>query len=223
MRAVILAAGLGKRFGGNTPKALLPLGKRTLIELLIEKLKYIGINEIAVVIGQNGDKIKEVLRDKVTYCYQEKPLGTAHAILCAKNFINEPFFLAMNGDIFFTDSLIDFIKLKPPAIAAYWVEDTSRYGRLWIKSGKLVEIKEKVPEATPGLINAGIYLFPRGIFDLIKKTPLSPRGEYEITDTIKMLIEKGLEFKIYRLRGFWKDIAAPKDLQEVEDFLIKKV
>jgi bifunctional UDP-N-acetylglucosamine pyrophosphorylase/glucosamine-1-phosphate N-acetyltransferase len=219
MKAVILAAGLGTRLGMDRPKSLVKIGNRTLIEYLVEKLRYIDINDIAIVIRKNGEEIKEILGDDVNYFYQEKPLGTAHAVLSAKNFINEPFFLTLNGDIFFTDSLKDFIRLKPPAIAAYSVEDTSKYGRLYIKSGRLVEIKEKIPERIPGLVNAGIYIFPKGIFNLIKKTPLSERKEYEITDTIKMLINQGIEFKVYRLRGYWKDIATREDLEEVKNFV----
>jgi bifunctional UDP-N-acetylglucosamine pyrophosphorylase/glucosamine-1-phosphate N-acetyltransferase len=218
MKAVILAAGLGKRMSVDKPKCLLKIGNKSLLEHNIEKLKSIGIKEIAVVIGHMGEMIKEILGDSVTYFQQEKQLGTAHAILCAKNFIDEPYFLVMNGDIFFTDTLENFIQLNPPAIAAYWVDDTSRYGKLWIKNDKIVEIKEKVEKFSSGLINAGIYLLPREIFEMIKKTPLSPRDEYEITDTIQMLIKRGFQFKVYRLRGYWKDIAYKTDLSDANIF-----
>jgi len=224
MKAVILAAGLGGSLGmGDIPKCLMKVGNQTLIEILVDKLNRAGIKDIILIIGKNGEKVKEVLGDKVTYCVQNKPLGTAHAVMCVKNFINDPFFMVMNGDIYFNDTLIDMIGLRPPTIATYWVEDTSKYGRLFIKSGKLVEIKEKVPEMTSGLINAGIYIFPKGIFDLIKSTPLSPRGSYEITDTIKMLIERGVVFKIHKMRGFWRDIATIDDLRGVEKNITKIV
>lgn len=220
MKAIVLAAGLGKRLKAGDLKSLTHSGNRSLLEHHIKKLTRAGVSRIAIVIGPEDSIIKEILGDSVAYYVQEKPLGTAHAILCARSFINEPYFLAMNGDIFFTDVLEDFVRLKPPAIATYWVEDTSKYGKLWIKAGKLVEIKEKVSELTPGLINAGIYLFPQGIFEMIKKTPLSPRGVYEITDTIKMLIDKGMQFKIHRLRGYWKDITTASDLSSINEFSI---
>jgi len=219
MKAVVLAAGLGKRLATVTvekPKVLIKIGEKTLIEHNLDKLRRLGINQIALVIGYKGEMVKEVVGETVTYYEQKEQLGTAHAFYCAKNFIDEPFFLALNGDMFFTDPLTDFIRLKPPAIAVYPVEDSRRYGRLEIKDGKLVSVREKVVESAPGFINAGVYLFPREIFEWIEKTPLSPRKEFEITDTIQMMINEGWHFAAYQLKGFWRDIAYVSDIEEAQ-------
>jgi bifunctional UDP-N-acetylglucosamine pyrophosphorylase/glucosamine-1-phosphate N-acetyltransferase len=222
MKAVILAAGLGKRLNLNAPKCLAKVGNKTLIEHNIEKLRKAGIEKIGVVVGHKKEMVKKILGSSVSYYEQEKQLGTAHALFCAKDFIEEKYFLAMYGDIFFTDDLSNFLRLKP-AIAAFWVEDTSRYGKLWVKGGELVKIKEKLQEVTPGLINAGIYIFPQEIFEMIKKTQLSPRGEYEITDTIQMMIEEGFRFKVCRLRGYWHDIAYLDDLKAANKFFESQI
>jgi len=219
MKAVVLAAGLGKRLGSITvdkPKVLVKVGEKTLIEHNLDKLGKLGINQVALVVGYKGEMVREVLGDTVTYFPQTEQLGTAHAFYCARDFVDEPFFLAVNGDMFFTDTLKNFIRLRPPAIAVYRVEDSSRYGRLEIKDGKLVSVKEKAVEKTPGFINAGVYLFPREIFELIEKTPLSPRKEYEITDTIQMMINGGWRFTAYELKGFWRDIAYVSDIEAAE-------
>jgi len=219
MKAVVLAAGLGKRLASITvdkPKVLVKIGDKTLIEHNLDKLRRLGINQVALVVGYKGEMVREVLGSTVTYYRQTKQLGTAHAFYCSRDFINEPFFLAVNGDMFFTDPLTDFVRLKPPAIAVYRVEDSSRYGRLEIKEGKLISVKEKMAEKTPGFINAGVYLFPQEIFELIEKTPLSPRREYEITDTIQMMLNKGWCFTAYELKGFWRDIAYISDIEEAE-------
>jgi bifunctional UDP-N-acetylglucosamine pyrophosphorylase/glucosamine-1-phosphate N-acetyltransferase len=221
MKAVVLGAGLGKRLASVTtsmPKVLLKVGEKTLIEHNVEKLRKIGINDIAVVIGYQGEMVKKVLGNSVTYYEQREQLGTAHAFLCAENFIDEPYFLGMNGDMFFTDPLTDFIKLKPPAVAVYHFEDTRRFGRMEIKDGRLVAVKEKTEEGGLGFVNAGVYLFPKQVFELIRKTPLSPRKEYEITDTVQMMIDQGLEFTVYKLKGFWTDIAYLADLQKARTF-----
>lgn len=219
MKAVVLAAGLGKRLATVTaekPKVLAKIGKKTLIEHNLEKLRRLGINKIALVVGYKGQMVKKLLGSTVTYYNQNKQLGTAHAFSCAGEFVDEPFFLALNGDMFFTDPLTSFVRLKPPAIAVYRVEDASRYGRLEIKSKRLISVKEKLAEKTAGFINAGVYLFPREIFDWIQRTPLSPRKEYEITDTIQMLINEGWHFTAYELKGFWRDIAYLSDIEEAE-------
>ena len=221
MKAVVLGAGVGKRLSSvtaNMPKVLLKVGEKTLIEHNVDKLRKIGINDIAVVIGYKGEMVKEVLGNSVTYYEQREQLGTAHAFLCAENFIDEPYFLGMNGDMFFTDPLTDFIKLKPPAVAVYHFEDTRRFGRMEIKDGRLVTVKEKTEKSGPGFVNAGVYLFPKQIFELIRKTPLSPRKEYEITDTVQMIINKGLKFTVYKLKGFWTDIAYLTDLEKAINF-----
>ena len=221
MKAVVLGAGLGKRLSSVTasmPKVLLKVGEKTLIEHNVDKLRKIGINDIAVVIGYKGEMVKEVLGNSVTYYEQREQLGTAHAFLCAEKFIDEPYFLGINGDMFFTDPLTDFIKLKPPAVAVYHFEDTRRFGRMEIKDGRLVTVKEKTEEGGPSFINAGVYLFPKQVFELIRKTPLSPRKEYEITDTVQMMIDQGLRFTVYNLKGFWTDIAYLTDLEKTRNF-----
>ena len=224
MKAVVLAAGLGKRLASITadkPKVLVKVGEKTLIEHCLDKLRCLGINQVALVIGYKGEMVKELLGKKVTYYPQKEQLGTAHAFYCAKDFVDEPFFLALNGDMFFTDSLTDFICLKPPAIAVYPVKDASRYGRLEIKDSKLVSVKEKSSEAVPGFINAGVYLFPKEIFEWIEKTTLSPRKEYEVTDTIQMMINEGWRFTAYELKGFWRDIAYVSDIEEAQRVVSK--
>ena len=219
MKAVVLAAGLGKRLAAITvdkPKVLVRIGEKTLIEHNLDKLRQLGLNQIALVIGYKGEMVRDVVGETVTYCEQKERLGTAHAFLQAKNFVDEPFFLGLNGDMFFTDPLEDFIRLKTPAIAVYHVEDASRYGRFEIKSGKVVSVKEKSADKTPGFINAGVYLFPKEIFEWIEKTPLSPRKEYEVTDTIQMMIDSGWIFAAYELKGFWRDIAYVSDMEEAQ-------
>jgi len=224
MKAVVLAAGLGKRLAAITvdkPKVLVKIGDKTLIEHNLIKIRNLGITQIAAVVGYKGEMVTKVVGKTVTYYEQKERLGTAHAFLQAKEFVDESFFLGMNGDMFFTDPLGDFMKLKPPVIAVYHVDDASRYGRFDIKSGKVVSVKEKLSESVPGFINAGVYLFPKEIFAYIKKTPLSPRKEYEITDTIQMMIDDGWQFAAYELKGFWRDIAYVSDIDEAQQALGK--
>jgi bifunctional UDP-N-acetylglucosamine pyrophosphorylase/glucosamine-1-phosphate N-acetyltransferase len=219
MKAVVLAAGLGKRLAAITadkPKVLVKVGNKTLIEHNLAKLHNLGIRQIALVIGYKGEMVRETIGDSVAYYEQKERLGTAHAFLQAREFVDEPFFLGLNGDMFFTDPLTDFIKLKPPAIAVYKVEDSSRYGIFGIRDGRVVSVKEKAGQAVPGFINAGVYLFPKEIFSYIEKTPLSPRKEYEVTDTIQMMIDEGFNFTAYELQGFWKDIAYASDIEEAQ-------
>jgi len=222
MKAVVLAAGLGKRLAAITvdkPKVLVRIGEKTLIEHNLGKLRKLGINQIALVTGYKGEMVKQVVGTAVSYFQQKEQLGTGHAFQCARPFIDEPIFLALNGDMFFTDPLTDFMRLKPPAIAVYRVKDSSRYGKLEIKDGKLLSVREKAAGSTSGYINAGVYLFPKEVFEWIEKTPLSPRKEYEITDTIQLMMKAGWHFTAYELKGFWRDIAYISDIEEAQRFI----
>lgn len=219
MKAVVLAAGLGKRLASVTvdrPKVLVKVGEKTLIEHNLDKLRNLGIKQIALVVGYKGEMVRHLLGNTVIYLEQTERLGTAHAFLQAKSFVDEPFFLGLNGDMSFTDPLEDFLRLTPPAIAVYRVEDSSRYGRIEIKNDKVISVKEKAVEHVPGYINAGVYSFPKEVFEYIEKTPLSPRKEYEITDTIQMMINSGWFFSAYELKGFWRDIAYMSDIEEAQ-------
>lgn len=219
MKAVVLAAGLGKRLASVTvekPKVLVKVGRKTLIEYNLDKLRNLGIKQIVLVVGYKGEMVRQLLGNTVTYYEQTERLGTAHAFLQARKFVDEPFFLGLNGDMFFTDPLKDFMGLTPPAIAVYRVEDSSRYGRFEIKNGKVISVKEKAAEHVPGFINAGVYSFPKQVFEYIEKTPLSPRKEYEITNTIQMMIDSGWSFSAYELKGFWRDIAYVSDIEEAQ-------
>jgi len=221
MKAVILTGGKGKRLEQLThdiPKVLVKVGEKTLIEHNIDKLRQVGINEIAVVVGYKGQMVRDLLGNSVVYYEQKEQLGTAHAFGCVEPFIKDQYFLAMNGDIYFEESLDDFLQTTPPAIALYKVHDSSRYGRIEVKDGNVTVIKEKSPEKIAGFINAGIYTFPKIIFDAIRKTPLSPRNEYEITDTIMMLANQGVDFHAYTLTRYWTDIATLSDLETANKF-----
>ncbi len=225
MKAVVLAAGLGKRLAAITadkPKVLVKVGNKTLIEHNLAKLRNLGIRQVALVIGYKGEMVQKTVGGSVAYYEQKERLGTAHAFLQARDFVDEPFFLGLNGDMFFTDPLTDFVKLKPPAIAVYGVQDSSRYGRFEIKNGRVVSVKEKAGQTVPGFINAGVYLFPKEIFSYIKKTPLSSRKESEVTDTIQMMIDESYCFKAYELHGFWKDIAYASDIEEAQAVIKRK-
>src|SRR3989344_5904360 len=107
-QAVILAGGLGKSMGEvgkQMPKVLLKYEGKTLLERNIEKLKEVGIEDIAIVIGHKGELIKEILGPSFKYYHQKKQMGTADAVAAAKDFVKDTYFLVMNGDIVVDDSL----------------------------------------------------------------------------------------------------------------------
>jgi len=224
MKAWILSAGEGTRMRpltANVPKPLLPVAGKPFLAHTIEALRDAGISEMAVLIGWQGRRVKEYFGRgdefgvKLSYDEQVERLGTAHAIGMAREHVTGDF-LSVNGDVVVSaravKGLVEFQrKVKGPVIAVAEVENPAAFGVVELEGDRVVGLEEKPKAPKSKLINAGVYLFPSEIFELIDKTPKSPRGEFEITDTIRLLMERHDVFA-YRIPDPWIDVGRPWDL-----------
>ncbi|RLF50911.1 MAG: glucose-1-phosphate thymidylyltransferase, partial [Thermoplasmata archaeon] len=155
----------------------------------------------------------------IEYLNQGKPLGTAHAISLLKNFVDD--FVVMCGDTIFGKDDIERIKNCENSIGLFEVENAKEYGIVEMKGEKIIKIHEKMGEPFSNVINAGIYHFNEKIFEFIEKTDKSPRGEYEITDSIN-LMAKEEEIKGIMLKE-WRDVVYPWDLLEANKEILEKI
>ncbi|WP_048095770.1 bifunctional sugar-1-phosphate nucleotidylyltransferase/acetyltransferase [Geoglobus ahangari] len=226
MQAVILAAGEGTRMRPLTytkPKVMLPVANKPILEHVIENLAKAGVDEVVLVVGYKEETVRgyfgsEFNGVKVRYVRQGKQLGTAHALLSAEHVLDERF-LMLNGDaIVFSEDLRKILGEKS-AIAVREVPNPQDFGVVELKDGFVRRIIEKPSSPPSNLINAGIYLFTKEIVEYLKRTPLSVRGEYEITDSISMAIADGMEFKAVRIEG-WIDVGYPWDLLKANEALL---
>ena len=241
MKAVILTAGEGTRMRPLTttrPKTMLITGGKPLIQYNIESLRDAGIKDITLVVGYKKEVIQDYFGDgsdfvvNINYAIQDGQLGTAHAIGSAEEFIDESF-IVLNGDIIVSYDLIRNLIEKyatrtsndvKSVLTLIEVDDPSSYGIVSTQNDKIVEIIEKpsLEEAPSNLANAGIYLFSIEIFDAIRETELSERGEYEITDSLAIELEKGYEILGLVSREPWMDVGRPWELLKSNaDFLEK--
>lgn len=228
MKCIILAAGEGKRMhplSYTKPKVMLPIANKPILEWnLINAIKA-GFREFLFIIGYKGEIIKEYFGDGskwgvvIEYLNQGKPLGTAHAISLLKNFVDD--FVVMCGDTIFGKDDIERIKNCENSIGLFEVENAKEYGIVEMKGEKLIKIHEKMGEPFSNVINAGIYHFNEKIFEFIEKTDKSPRGEYEITDSIN-LMAKEEEIKGIMLKE-WRDVVYPWDLLEANKEILEKI
>ncbi|MFH1732986.1 MAG: nucleotidyltransferase family protein, partial [Planctomycetota bacterium] len=218
MKAVILAAGKGTRMRGlcnHTPKPMLPIANRSIISLIFARLKSVGIRDVALVIGFEGDKLKALIGDgsrygvNVTYVRQEEQLGTGHAALICEQFVaGDPFFLIFGDILTPEENFAGMVELFgrddcDAVLSVFPVEDPSNGAAVDVQDGLVAGIIEKPP---PGTIqnaynNAGVFIWPAEIFDLIRDLEKSPRGEYEFTDGIIRFIAMGRRLGAFELRG----------------------
>lgn len=241
MKAVVLAAGEGVRLRPLTekkPKNLIQVACTPILEHLIQNLTLSGIREILLVVGGKTDLIQRHFGDgkrfgaSLSYVIQPAVLGTAHAIGMAKDFTHNEPFLALYGDIFVLGDAIkrvldSFSKDSSDiSMAVSSVSAPQFFGIVKVEEGYVQSLVEKPsPEAGYGnMANAGIFAFPPKIFTAIENTPKSKRDEYEITDSIELLIQSGTRVKAVELApGSWKDIGRPWDLLEANEIALKNL
>lgn len=215
----------------NIPKPLLPVAGKPFIVHMIDGLKEAGVKEATILIGWRGRRVREFLKDgknlgvRIEYQEQERRLGTAHAIGLAKEHMKGKF-ICLNGDIILPSkslrALIEFSRGKGNVVGLTRVEDSSSFGVVDLKGDVVQGIEEKPKMPKSDLINAGVYIFQPEIFDAIAKTRKSSRGEYEVTDSLKMLMKKR---KVYgfTLPGDWIDVGRPWDLLKANAILMKGI
>ncbi len=216
MKALILAAGQGKRLEPLTetqPKVMLPLVDKPLLEHLLIEVKMAGIREVSILVGYCGDDIKSYFGNgsaiglEITYIEQKKLLGTAHAI-AKSNFTED--FLVLNGDTLVLSSDIKKVMKAHSdntTIAVKTSKNPEFYGVVEVDKNIVKNLQEKPEKPESNLISTGIYAFSTEIYSAIEKTGLSKRGEYEITDSIKIQMEDA-DVTAVEIENFF-DIGSP--------------
>jgi UDP-N-acetylglucosamine diphosphorylase / glucose-1-phosphate thymidylyltransferase / UDP-N-acetylgalactosamine diphosphorylase / glucosamine-1-phosphate N-acetyltransferase / galactosamine-1-phosphate N-acetyltransferase len=227
VKCVILAAGEGKRMHPLTytrPKVMLPIANKPLLERNLINAINAGLKEFIFIVSYKSEMVRNYFGDgekykvKIEYLNQGKPKGTAHAIGLVEKFADD--FIVLCGDTIFGGEDIKNLVKKKNSIGLFKVENPKEYGIVEIKNDKVIKIYEKINKPFTDVINAGIYHFDKKVFDFIKKTVKSPRGEYEITDTINMMAEK-FDVSSVMLKE-WRDVVYPWHLLDANEEVLKK-
>ena len=233
MKAVVLAAGKGERLRPlteNRPKHLLPIGGEPLLERILRGLVEAGVDEALLVTHYLEGQIKDHFGDggrlglELSYVRQEEMRGTADAFGVAEAFVDGEEFVGVYGDLFLPPdgfkALIQAHRKGETTMCVVPVDDPSRMGVVALEGDRVTQLVEKpAPGEEPSdLANAGMYVFTPEIFRLIGETGLSTREEYEITDSLRALIESGSPLRVVRLpRGSWLDVGMPWNLLEANE------
>ncbi|MBN2017761.1 MAG: glucose-1-phosphate thymidylyltransferase [Candidatus Cloacimonetes bacterium] len=237
MKALVLCAGKGTRLQPLTysiPKHILPLANVPIVYHIIKKLVNLGITDIGLIVGYKEDKIRESVSDgsqlgaKITYIVQDSPKGLAHAVKMGQDFVGDEPFMVFLGDNIFEDDLTNLVRRyndeKPSSIIILKeVDEPQRFGIAVLEGDKMVKVIEKPKDPPSNLAIAGVYIFDKDVFQAIDELQPSWRGEYEITDAIQGLIDKGLTVKGEILKGKWLDTGKPRDLIDANMYLCGKL
>lgn len=228
MKCVILAAGEGKRMHPLTftrPKVMLPIANKPILEWNCLNAIAAGLTEFVFVVGYKSEMVRNYFGDgtnwnaSIEYVNQGKALGTAHALGTVENFVDD--FIVLCGDTIFGEEDFQNIAKNKMSMGLVEVEDAKEYGIVKLEGKRIVQIHEKMENPISNVINAGIYHFDSNIFGYIHKTGKSPRGEYEITDSINLLIKEESMEGIFLKE--WRDVVYPWHLLDANEEILKKL
>ena len=226
-RAVILAAGKGTRMGSmthETPKPLLSIQGRPMLEHILERLASAGIERFLIVTGFHHELIEQHFRNwpqPIEFRIQDPVNGTGSAAQLGKDFADaQPFLLS------YADILCDAAEYTRCAevlrqnrgaaavVAVKEVDDPWQGAAVYEQDGRIRSIVEKPPKGTSKTHwnSAGFYAFGPVLFEYLERLQPSARNEYELTSALEMMIEDGLELRISPILGAWRDVGRPEDL-----------
>jgi len=233
MKGVILAAGKGTRLYPVThhiAKPLLPLANRPTLHYAFDRLKEMGVTEICVVVGENEAEMRAALNDgsehgvRLSYVRQSEPKGLAHAVGFAKEFVAGDDFVLYLGDAIYDRSLAPFANRFRESGCANLnlvkpVPDPSRFGVANVDGERIVKLVEKPKEPESNLAMAGLYWFGPQLWEVLPDLQPSGRGEYEITDAIQMLVDRGEMVLAGVYEGEWFDTGTLDSFLSTSAFL----
>ena len=243
MKGLILSGGAGTRLRPIThtsAKQLVPVANKPILFYGIEDMVAAGITDIGIITGETGPEVAEAVGDgsrfgaKVTYIPQDEPLGLAHCVLIARDFLGDEDFVMYLGDNMLQQGLVDFVaafeqdkadaaaptlhgEVSPPAaqILLCPVPDPHRFGVAAVdEQGRVGQLVEKPEDPPSDLALVGVYLFTPAIHEAVAAIQPSPRGELEITDAIQWLIDQGHRVRHDTLTGWWLDTGKKDPLLE---------
>jgi bifunctional UDP-N-acetylglucosamine pyrophosphorylase/glucosamine-1-phosphate N-acetyltransferase len=224
MDGIILAGGKGTRMRpltNDTPKPLLNVHDKPILEWSLLSLRP-SIDRVLVVAKYLKPQIEAYMANQTIFAdYQiveqlPEPLGTGHALQCCQPHLRSQEFIAINGDDLFHSGSLKQLAQTPFGVLTVDRDDASKWGVVVTdESGRVERLHEKPPEGfypPPVPVNIGAYKFDQSIFEY--DLPLSPRGEYEITDYISWLAQNQIVMAIHC--DFWMPIGAPTDLESAQ-------
>jgi glucose-1-phosphate thymidylyltransferase len=236
MKALVLSGGSGSRLRPIThtsAKQLLPVANKPVLFYGLEAIRDAGITDVGIVVGDTEPAIREAVGDgrafglDTTYIRQHAPLGLAHAVLIARDFLGDDDFVMYLGDNFIVGgiaSLVDeFLAIRPDAhIMLTPVPDPRQFGVAELDAaGEVVGLEEKPRDPKSDLALVGVYIFTSAVHEAVAQLKPSWRGELEITEAIQWLIDHGRKVRSTTITGYWKDTGNVADMLEVNRMVLE--
>lgn len=252
MKALVLCGGVGSRLRPLThtsAKQLVPVANKPILFYGLESIAAAGITEVGIIVGETRDELMRVVGDgshlgiHVTWIPQDEPLGLAHTVLIARDFLGDDDFVMYLGDNLLEEGVARFAEAfeadrsaaasprlgeesaAPAAlILLHKVEDPTQFGVAELDAdGHVVRLVEKPVDPPSDLALVGVYLFDKTIHEAVRSIRPSARGELEITDAIQWLLDNGHRVTARVHDGWWLDTGKKDPLLEANRLLLERL
>jgi glucose-1-phosphate thymidylyltransferase len=235
MKGLVLAGGKGSRLRPLTAtgaKQLVPVANKPILFYALEQLVEAGITDLGIIVGDTGDQVRAAIGDgsafgaTVTYIHQPAPLGLAHAIITAREWLGDDSFCMFLGDNFLKQGIEAFAHgFRHGECAAQIllkrVDDASAFGVAVLDGdGGVRNLVEKPKEPISDLAVIGVYFFGPEIHAITASLTPSARGELEITDAIQGLIDAGHLVASAVIDDDWIDTGKKDDMLEANRLVL---
>ncbi|MFF6905485.1 glucose-1-phosphate thymidylyltransferase [Streptomyces sp. NPDC012389] len=235
MKALVLSGGSGTRlrpFTHTTPKQLVPVANKPVLYYVLEDIARAGITDVGIVVGETADEIRKAVGNgerfglRVTYLPQEAPLGLAHAVLIARDYLGDDDFVMYLGDNFVAGGiagLVERFRHERPDVQIMLtrVSDPSCFGVAeTAPGGRVISLQEKPAFPRSDMAVVGIYFFTPVVHKAVRAISPSARGELEITDALQWLLDGPYDVRSTTIAGYWKDTGNPADMLEMNRLVL---
>jgi len=234
MHAIIPVAGIGTRLRPHTfthPKVLLNVAGKPILGHIMDKVVADGVTSATVVVGHMSERIIEFVEATypelpVDFVEQEMPLGLGHAIYTARHALKDEPILIILGDTIFDVDLRAVLEKPVSALGVKMVEDPRRFGVAEMRDGAIVRLVEKPEHPTSNLAVVGLYHIHntpllRACLDEVVSRDIRTKGEYQLTDVLQMMIDRGERIETFPVEG-WYDCGKPETMLSTNRALLER-
>jgi glucose-1-phosphate thymidylyltransferase len=237
VKGLILSGGKGSRLRPIThsmAKQLVPVANKPVLFYGLEAMRDAGITDVGIVVGDTAAEIRAAVGTgsawglQTTYVRQRRPLGLAHAVAAAHDYLGDSPFLMYLGDNLIKSGVSglvrEFERERPNAIILLsHVPNPQEFGVAVLDGGRVVSLEEKPARPKSDLALVGVYLFDSTVHEVIRHLKPSFRNELEITDAIQGLIDRGLDVRSHVVSGWWKDTGTVEAILEANRLLMENL
>ncbi len=233
-KGLVLSGGRGGRLRPLTAtqaKQLIPIANKPILFYGLEALAAAGVTDVGIVVGDTWREVQAAVGEgsrfgiRATYIRQEEPLGLAHAVLCAEEFLQGDRFVMYLGDNLILGGIAHLVQgfshsQANAHILVARVSNPSQFGVAVVEGGRLIRLVEKPTVPPSDLAMVGVYFYDATILKAARAIAPSARGELEISDATQWLVDSGYMVTCQEIAGWWKDTGRPEDMLEANRVLL---